>query len=105
MTQSLRLAAMSLAAAAAVAGTVASAQQGNSNAGARERCYGVSLRAQNDCAAGPGTSCAGTSTVDYQGNAWKYVARGTCVQMGGSLSAREGNARPVPQRATSGRQR
>ena len=37
--------------------------------------------------AGPGTSCAGTSTVDYQGNAWKYVAKGECAKMGGSLTA------------------
>jgi uncharacterized membrane protein len=46
--------------------------------GDKERCYGVSLAGENDCAAGPGTSCAGTSTVDYQGNAWKYVEAGTC---------------------------
>lgn len=43
-----------------------------------EKCYGVSLAGQNDCAAGPGTSCAGTSTIDYQGNAWKLVPEGTC---------------------------
>ena len=42
-------------------------------AGAKEKCYGVSLAGKNDCAAGPGTSCAGTSTTDYQGNARKYV--------------------------------
>jgi uncharacterized membrane protein len=46
--------------------------------GAKEKCYGISLAGQNDCAAGPGTSCAGTSTVDYQGNAWKYVGAGEC---------------------------
>ncbi|MBT9594927.1 MAG: DUF2282 domain-containing protein [Vitreoscilla sp.] len=46
---------------------------------AMEKCYGVSLAGQNDCAAGPGTSCAGTSKVDYQGNAWKKVPVGTCV--------------------------
>jgi uncharacterized membrane protein len=46
-----------------------------------EKCYGVSLKGQNDCAAGPGTTCAGTSTVDYQGNAWKLVAKGTCTTM------------------------
>lgn len=46
-----------------------------------EKCYGVSLAGKNDCAAGPGTTCAGTSTVDYQGNAWKYVAKGTCTAM------------------------
>ena len=43
-----------------------------------EQCYGISLAGENDCAAGPGTSCAGTSTVDYQGNAWTYVPEGTC---------------------------
>lgn len=43
-----------------------------------ERCYGIALAGENDCAAGPGTSCQGTSTVDYQGNAWTYVEEGTC---------------------------
>jgi uncharacterized membrane protein len=47
----------------------------------KEKCYGVSLKGQNDCAAGEGTSCAGTSTMDYQGNAWKYVDAGTCTSM------------------------
>ena len=46
-----------------------------------EKCYGVSLAGKNDCAAGAGTTCAGTSKVDYQGNAWKYVAKGTCAAM------------------------
>lgn len=45
---------------------------------AKEKCFGVSLAGKNDCAAGPGTSCAGTSVIDYQGNAWKYVDEGTC---------------------------
>ncbi len=44
-----------------------------------DKCYGVSLAGKNDCAAGPGTTCAGTSKMDYQGNAWKYVPAGTCV--------------------------
>ncbi|WP_432201947.1 BufA1 family periplasmic bufferin-type metallophore [Erythrobacter sp. W53] len=47
-------------------------------AGDKEKCYGISLAGANDCAAGPGTSCAGTSTVDYQGNAWTYVDAGSC---------------------------
>jgi uncharacterized membrane protein len=64
----------------------------------KEKCYGVSLKAANDCAAGPGTSCAGTSTVDYQGSAWKYVAKGSCEKMGGSLTAKQGNAKPVPMK-------
>lgn len=61
----------------------------------KEKCFGVALKAKNDCAAGPGTSCAGTSTVDYQGSAWKYVAKGTCVKMGGALAAKAGNEMPM----------
>ena len=45
----------------------------------QEKCFGISPAGQNDCAAGPGTSCAGTSVIDYQGNAWTYVDEGTCV--------------------------
>jgi uncharacterized membrane protein len=44
----------------------------------KEKCYGVALKGQNDCAAGRGTTCQGTSTVDFQGNSWKFVQRGTC---------------------------
>lgn len=50
-----------------------------------EKCYGVALKGQNDCAAGAGTTCAGTSAVDYQGNAWKAVPKGTCVTMKGGM--------------------
>ena len=46
-----------------------------------EKCYGVALAGKNDCAAGAGTTCAGTSKVDYQGNSWKAVPKGTCVAM------------------------
>ena len=49
--------------------------------GTMEKCYGVALRGHNDCAAGAGTTCAGTSTVDYQGNAFKVVPTGTCTTM------------------------
>lgn len=45
------------------------------------KCYGVALAGHNDCKAGPGTSCAGTSKMDYQGNAWKYVPAGTCADI------------------------
>ncbi|WP_088306466.1 BufA1 family periplasmic bufferin-type metallophore [Novosphingobium sp. B 225] len=88
-------AAASLAAAALLAASPASAA--GEQAAAKEKCYGVALKAKNDCAAGPGTSCAGTSTVDYQGNAWKFVPAGTCVKQGGSLTARAGHAKPVPR--------
>ena len=47
----------------------------------KDKCYGVSLAGKNDCAAGAGTTCAGTSKADYQGNAWKYVDKGTCAAM------------------------
>jgi len=45
----------------------------------KEKCYGVALKGQNDCAAGAGTSCAGTATKDYDVKAWKYVPAGTCT--------------------------
>lgn len=94
MKSTIALAAASLAAASLLAASPTVAQ----DKGAKEKCYGVSLKGKNDCAAGPGTSCAGTSTVDYQGNAWKYVGKGECVKMGGSLAAKKGNAKPVPQK-------
>lgn len=46
-----------------------------------EKCFGVSMAGKNDCAAGPGTTCAGTSKVDYQHNSWKYVPAGSCTTM------------------------
>ena len=60
---------------AALSAGVATAQD------AQEKCFGVALAGQNDCAAGEGTTCAGTSKVDYQGNAWKLVPAGTCLTM------------------------
>ena len=72
MSKSLSIAG-SMAAALMLAGAPAHA--------ADEKCFGVALAGENDCAAGPGTTCAGTSTVDYQGNAWKLVPAGTCTEM------------------------
>lgn len=70
----------SLAIAAALTSALAAVSATNTaNAQTKEKCYGVSLKGQNDCAAGPGTTCAGTSKVDYQGNAWKLVDKGSCV--------------------------
>jgi uncharacterized membrane protein len=68
----------------ALAGALATALAGVStpdaaHAGEKEKCFGVSLKGENDCAAGPGTTCAATSKVDYQGNAWKLVPKGTCT--------------------------
>ncbi|MBU2983210.1 DUF2282 domain-containing protein [Lentibacter algarum] len=68
----------------AVAGAVAaalSAHATTASAAEKEKCFGVALAGANDCAAGPGTTCAGTSKVDYQGNAWSLVDEGTCLTM------------------------
>ena len=67
-----------LAASLATAVTLLSVPQASAD-GEKEKCYGVALKGQNDCAAGPGTTCAGTSKTDYQGNAWKLVPKGTCT--------------------------
>lgn len=75
-TRTLTLAAV----AAAVAGALVAAPAMAQNAD-KEKCYGVAKAGQNDCAAGPGTTCAGTSKTDYQGNAWKFVPKGTCTTM------------------------
>lgn len=93
------ISALSIAAAMAATIGTAAAQGGPAPEPkfAAEKCFGVSLKGQNDCAAGPGTTCAGTSTVNYQGNAWKYVAKGTCTKIGGTLAAHQGNQPPKPQ--------
>ena len=76
MSKTLKSVAVAVAVAAALishASTATAAEQ--------EKCFGVSLAGENDCAAGPGTTCAGTSTVDYQGNAWTLVDAGTCMDI------------------------
>ena len=67
---------------AALASGVGLAQdKGASIKGEKEKCYGIAMAGKNDCAAGAGTTCAGTNKVDYQANAWKYVAKGSCTTM------------------------
>jgi uncharacterized membrane protein len=85
----------SLATALALTAAPVSAQDAG-----KEKCFGVSLAGKNDCAAGPGTTCAGTSKVDYQGNAWTLVPKGTCVSMplpGGRKGSLEAMTRDVPK--------
>ncbi|SEA07395.1 DUF2282 domain-containing protein [Variovorax sp. YR216] len=60
-----------------------------------EKCYGVSMAGKNDCAAGPGTTCAGTSKMDYQGNAWRNVPAGTCT----SIKTPKGMGSLMPMKA------
>lgn len=82
MNRNFTIAALAaLSAGVLAAGSAAAQDKGASIKGEKERCYGISLAGKNDCAAGPGTTCAGTSKVDYQANAWKYVAKGTCASM------------------------
>jgi uncharacterized membrane protein len=52
----------------------------------KEKCYGVALKGKNDCAAGPGTSCAGTSKVEHQSSAWSLVPKGSCEKTASSTS-------------------
>jgi len=102
----------SIFSAAAVAGAVATALASIAYAGplteaegkaamaaGKEKCYGVSLAGMNDCAAGPGTTCQGSSTVDFQGNAWAFVAGGTCEKIsvpGGRAGSKEALKRDLP---------
>ena len=79
--QSRNIAVTAFALAALASGAALAQDKGASIKGEKERCYGISLAGQNDCAAGPGTTCAGTSKVDYQANAWKYVVKGTCASV------------------------
>lgn len=81
-----------------LASAVATAVAGiatNAAAAGDVKCFGVSIAGANDCAAGPGTSCAGTSTVDYQGNAWTLMPEGTCestmIEAMGDMPERSGS--------------
>ncbi|SFJ70128.1 Uncharacterized membrane protein [Sphingomonas sp. NFR04] len=71
-----------------IAATAAHAQQPK-----MEKCYGVALAGKNDCKAGAGTSCAGTATKNYQGNAWKLVKAGTCT----AIKTPKGNGSLTPK--------
>lgn len=63
-----------------------------------EKCYGISLAGQNDCASAGGNSCAGTSKIDYDKAAWKLVPAGSCATTMVTLpdgSARAGSLEPI----------
>lgn len=67
--------------ASAVADPLTKAEEKAALTAHKEKCFGVALKGQNDCAAGPGTTCQGTSTIDFQGNSWKFVQHGTCTSL------------------------
>ena len=79
--QSIAVTVFALGALASGAALAADDNKPKSDKVAMEKCYGVSLAGKNDCKAGAGTSCAGTSVKDYQGNAWKAVKTGTCTKI------------------------
>lgn len=78
-TRTLSLGALALSALACGAAIAQTNNAAEAAKPAMEKCYGVSMAGKNDCAAGPGTTCAGTSKMDYQANAWKFVPAGTCA--------------------------
>jgi uncharacterized membrane protein len=99
MTANTRLTAATLAGAFAIAMAGASSSSAFAEDEEMVKCYGVSKAGQNDCKAGPGTTCAGTSTVDYQGNAWTLVPAGTCESIelpGGRTGSLEPLERDLP---------
>jgi uncharacterized membrane protein len=101
-TVTTALLASAITAALASAATASPLTEGEMNAAmeaGKEKCYGVSLAGMNDCAAGPGTTCQGTSTVDFQGNAWTLVPGGTCTAIvvpGGRSGSLEALTRDLP---------
>ena len=89
-----KTATISLALAGALAAALASLSAPvTAEAGDKEKCFGVSLKGENDCAAGPGTTCAATAKVDYQGNAFKLVPKGTCTTIDTPLG--KGSLEPI----------
>lgn len=81
MNKNLTSASLALALGAAMgiaAAPVIAASHGGAMKAETEKCYGVALKGKNDCKAGAGTSCAGTSKADHQGNAWSMVPKGSC---------------------------
>ena len=83
----------SFAATIAMALASVSSQAADQAAPAMDKCFGVALAGKNDCKAGAGTTCAGTSHSDYQGNAWKLVKAGTCT----SIKTPKGNGSLTPK--------
>ena len=88
-THATLAAALAITIAGTALATAASAQA----APVMEKCYGIAKAGKNDCKAGAGTTCAGTSQADYQGNAWKLVNAGTCT----SIKTPKGNGSLTPK--------
>lgn len=82
-TTTLSAAALALALGLALTLSATVATAGDAD---KEKCYGVAMKGKNDCASGPGTTCAGTAKMDHQGSAWKYVPKGSCEKTASKTS-------------------
>ncbi|MCC7225861.1 MAG: DUF2282 domain-containing protein [Burkholderiaceae bacterium] len=76
MNKTLTAAALALALGSVM--TAATTTASAANMADKDKCFGVAMKGKNDCKAGAGTTCAGTSKIDHQGNAWSLVPKGTC---------------------------
>jgi uncharacterized membrane protein len=79
-TTTQQFAALALAVSLGTAFTAPAAAQDKAPMADKEKCFGVALKGKNDCAAGAGTTCAGTSKTDHQANAWSLVPKGSCAK-------------------------
>ena len=59
----------------------------------QEKCFGIALKGQNDCAAAGVHDCAGKAAADFEGGSWKAVAKGTCTGM--TVQGRKGSLTAV----------
>ena len=74
-----------------LAAAQASALHAETAGAGKEKCFGIAKAGQNDCASVMGThSCAGQAKKDMDPTEWKYVAKGTCAQAGGTTSVPKG---------------
>ena len=56
----------------------------------KEKCYGIAMAGQNDCANLSGShTCAGQAKADNDATEWKYVAKGTCKTLKGGMTEAE----------------
>lgn len=80
--------------AAAFTGALSLAGAGGAAAadpGAMEKCYGISKAGENGCAHYKGLhSCAGNSTLSFEGGDWTLVPAGSCEKSNGSQKPYDG---------------
>ena len=57
----------------------------------KEKCFGIAKKGMNDCGTAK-HSCAGQASADSSPEEWKYVAKGTCEGMKGTLKKADAKA-------------